>query len=249
MTMMENQKADLKYWYLRNHKLFTQLNGSDIASLCIISKYKEALKSEIIYFGSETSDRIFILKKGVIKIMASQPDGSTNVKEILQAGDLFGMMPGIPNAGEGDYEEYAQVVSERVSICSFYTKDFEALLEDKPNLSLKYTKVIGLRLKTLQQRYHNLVFKDVRTRLLEFFVSYALDFEGKETEESISVKNFLTHEDISSLIGSSRQTATTLLKQLENEGFVSYSRTEIVINKKKCEAILARMSASRQLTV
>lgn len=243
---METPKADLKYWYLRNHKLFGQLNNSEISSLCIISKYKEAKKTEIIYFGSDVQDRIFILKKGAVKIMSNQEDGTVLVKDILQAGDLFGMMPGIPSETGAESEEYAVVASESVSICSFYTKDFEALLEKKPTLSLKYTKIIGFRLKTLQQKYHNLVFKDVKSRLLDFLVGFVIKNENKETEETISTKNFLTQEDIANLVGSSRQTTTTLLKQIENEGFATCTRTEIIINKEACKAIIGRLSAIRQ---
>jgi CRP/FNR family transcriptional regulator len=39
--------------------------------------------------------------------------------------------------------------------------------------------------------------------------------------------NYLTHEDISSLIGSSRQTVTTMINELETEGILSYNRQEI----------------------
>jgi CRP/FNR family transcriptional regulator len=51
---------DLKYWYLRDHKLFRTL--SFIRQLCIITGFK-AQKGEIIYFSSSDLPRIFCLKK------------------------------------------------------------------------------------------------------------------------------------------------------------------------------------------
>ena len=43
-------KEDNKYWYLRNHKLFDQLNQKEVEDLCIISNMKSAEKNDIIYF-------------------------------------------------------------------------------------------------------------------------------------------------------------------------------------------------------
>ncbi len=41
---------ELKYWYLRDHKLFRVLSFSQIRQLCIITGFKKAKKCEIIYF-------------------------------------------------------------------------------------------------------------------------------------------------------------------------------------------------------
>ena len=60
---------ELKYWYLRDHKLFWTLNGSQLKQLCIITGFKKAKKGEIIYFSSSELPRVFLLKKGNIKIV------------------------------------------------------------------------------------------------------------------------------------------------------------------------------------
>lgn len=43
---------ELKYWYLRDHQLFSVLNLDEIKQLCIITGFKKANKREIIYFSS-----------------------------------------------------------------------------------------------------------------------------------------------------------------------------------------------------
>ena len=50
---------------------------------------------------------------------------------------------------------------------------------------------------------------------------------GENTVEGFCMPNYLTHEDIANLIGSSRQTVTTLINELEGEGILSYNRQEI----------------------
>lgn len=81
---------DLKYWYLRDHKLFRTLSFGQIKQLCIITGFKKAKKGEIIYFSSSDVPRIFLLKKGNIKIVAVDEEGNETIKDIIQKGDLFG---------------------------------------------------------------------------------------------------------------------------------------------------------------
>ena len=55
--------------------------------------------------------------------------------------------------------------------------------------------------------------------------------------------NYLTHGDIASLIGSSRQTVTTLINELEGEGILSYSWQEICfMNVKKLQKLVSENS-------
>ena len=156
---------ELKYWYLRDHKLFWTLSMSQIKQLCIITGFKKANKGDIIYFSSSDVPRIYLLKKGNIKIVSVDEEGNETIKEILQKGDLFGELS-LEN--DGDVNEYAKVLTDEVSICSFLLSDFEDLLVRNPSLALSYTKFVGLKMKRFKNNYSNLVSKDARTRLISF---------------------------------------------------------------------------------
>jgi len=80
----------LKYWNLRDHKLFRALSFSQIKQLCIIVGFKKASKGEIIYLSSSDVPRIFLLKKGNIKLVSVDEDGNESIKDIIRKGDLFG---------------------------------------------------------------------------------------------------------------------------------------------------------------
>jgi len=87
---------------------------------------------------------------------------------------------------------------------------------------------MGFRLKRLENRYANLVFKDVRSRLISFLKDWATK-EGSNNNNEIILKNYLTHQDIASLICSTRQTVTALFNDLKEKGALDYSRSEIII--------------------
>ena len=103
---------ELKYWYLRDHKLFWTLNMSQIKQLCIITGFKKASKGEIIYFSSSDVPRIFLLKKGNIKIISLDDDGNETIKDIIQKGDLFGELT---LESDKNSNEYAKALTDDFS--------------------------------------------------------------------------------------------------------------------------------------
>lgn len=227
---------ELKYWYLRDHQLFWTMSRSQIRQLCIITNFKNANKNEIIYFSNSNVSRIYLLKKGNIKIVAVDDVGNETVKEILQKGDLFGELT---LQTDCDVNEYAKVLSKEVSICSFLKSDFEALILKNPDLALSYTKFVGLKMKRLKNNYSNLVSKNAKTRLLTFLTEWAQK-EGFFDNNKVIIENYLTQLDIAQIICTSRQTATQLLSELEENGLIYYNRKQVVIHniKNLCPTVL-----------
>ena len=216
---------ELKYWYLRDHKLFWTLSMSQIKQLCIITGFKKAKKGDIIYFSSSDLPRVFLLKKGNIKIVSIDEDGNETIKDIIEKGDLFGELE---LDSDRNSNEYAKALTDDIIICSFLLSDFEDLLLRNPGLALSYTKFVGLKLKRIKNNYANLVSKDAKTRLLTFIKDWAAR-DGKKEGNKVTIQNYLTQNDIAQIICTSRQTATVLLNELEENGLMHYGRKEIII--------------------
>lgn len=217
---------ELKYWYLRDHKLFWTLSRSQIKQLCIIVGFKKAKKGEIIYFSSSDVPRIFLLKKGNIKIVAVDEAGNETIKDIIQKGDLFGELT---LESDKNSNEYAKALTDEVAICSFLLSDFENLMLQNPNLALTYTKFVGLKMKRIKNNYSNLISKDAKARLYTFLKEWA-EREGVFDGNKVTIQNYLTQTDIAQIIGTSRQTTTQLLNEMEDKQLIFYTRKEILID-------------------
>jgi len=216
---------ELKYWYLRDHKLFKTLNMLQIKELCMIVGFKKANKGDIIYFSNVESPRIYLLKKGNIKIVSVDDEGNEFVKDIIQKGDLFGELTLDPDSKSN---EFAVALTEEVSICSFLLSDFEKLMLKHPDLALSYTKFVGLKMKRIKNNYSNLISKDAKERLKIFILDW-VEKEGKTVGDKIILNNYLTQEDIAQIICTSRPTASKLLNDLVENGIIEYNRKEIII--------------------
>lgn len=212
-------ESEVKYWYLRNHALFSHLNENEVQDLCVMSAYKKAKKNEVIYFSDQDISRIFILKEGRIKIAHYDERDTEIVSEILKEGDIFGEIT--LSGSKNTSNEFAQALTEQVVMCSFTIANFEAVLKNNPLLAIEYTKKIGKKLTTIRNKYSDIVLKDVRTRIVEFFRNYALS-EGNRKGQQVIIQTFLTHQDIANITAASRQTVTTVINQLQAENKLHY---------------------------
>jgi CRP/FNR family transcriptional regulator len=150
--------------------------------------------------------------------------GQEVIKEIIQKGEIFGQITLEKNNLNG---EFAQAYKSAVSLCSFTIADFEKLLQKKPALALKYSKQVGAKLRHIENRLVNLLNKDVKSRLLGFLWQLVQQHMQDTSHTALCIPNYLTHEDMARLIGSSRQTVTTLINEMEQEGLLHYNRHEI----------------------
>ena len=214
---------DNKYWYLRNHKLFEQLSSQEIESLCIISNMKNAEKNDIIFFSDLEVKKIFILKVGTVKICREDENGKEIITEMLTEGDIFGHVN-----GNGTRQQYAKVLSDQVKLCFFESNNFMNVLQNNSNLSLNYANAVHEKLITFQQKYEDLIFKDVDTRVIDFFKAYA-KHHGKKQGNTIEMNMLLNHQDIADYTASSRQSVTTIINRLAEKGKIIYEGRKKVI--------------------
>jgi CRP/FNR family transcriptional regulator, cyclic AMP receptor protein len=218
--------TDQHFLLIRNYDLFSHISDEEYEELNLIHHFLEAEKGDYIYFDSQYHNKLYFLKGGTIKIGFINDEGKEVVKEIIREGEVFGQFTLERNNLNG---EFAQAYKGDVSLCAFNIEDFEKLLRNKPDIAFHFTKQVGQKLRKFQNRLVNLLNKDVKTRLINFLIMLAKE-EGETVDnETYVIENFMTHEDIAQLIGSSRQTVTTMLNELEHENLVHVTRQIIKV--------------------
>ncbi|HSZ34340.1 MAG TPA: Crp/Fnr family transcriptional regulator [Puia sp.] len=211
---------------LRKFPLFSDLSDEEYHELNVSDNYKEAKKGEFIYFEAYQHQNIYFLKSGIIRLGYLDGLGNKVIKDILKPGDFFGQ---VSLEKENLGGEFAQAGKEDVSLCSFTLDSFNRLLLNKPKLAVKYSKISGFRIRRFENRLQNILQLDVKTRLKLFIEQLLTDVKdrAKWLGKEVRIPNYLTHEEIAQLIGTSRQTVTTLLNAFDDEHVFSFSRKEI----------------------
>jgi CRP/FNR family transcriptional regulator, cyclic AMP receptor protein len=218
---------ELKHWYLHSHSLFAQLNAQEVADLHIVSCYKTVAKGDFVYLGGSELSRLFFLKKGRVKIAFQDESGEEMVVELLKEGDVFGAL-GL-EVTPNHRHEFAQAMTD-ITLCSFMVHDFVAVLQRKPDLAILFSKKVGEKMVTAQGKYADLVFKDSRERVVNFFRLNAQHEGQRQPDGSYLLQMYLTHQDIAQFTAVSRQTVTTIINSLIAEQRLVYlGRRKVLI--------------------
>ena len=208
---------------IRGFDLFAQLTEEEYEELHVIHNFIEAGKGEYIYFPSRNNNKLYFAKEGYIKIGYIDEQGNECIKEVIQKGEIFGHLTLEKN---NSLDEFAKVYKADVSLCAFNVEDFYSLLQKKPLMALAFSNQLGKKVRKIETRLINLLNKNVQSRLINLLIQLIPE---KDTSNSVAIERFLTHEDIAKLIGSSRQTVTTTLSELESQGLITTTKQHIRI--------------------
>lgn len=218
--------ADNRMLLIRNYDLFANLTETEFNDLELEHHFIEASKGEYIYFEAQHLNKLFFIKEGYIKIGFIDNDGNEVIKEIIQKGEIFGQFTLERDNLNG---EFAQVHKSNVSLCAFTIEKFEKILSKNNTVAVAFTKQVGSKLRKVENRLMNMLNTDVRTRILRFLDEMVKMNTPFCNGASFRMPNFLTHDDIARLIGSSRQTVTMAITDLTVDGFFKITRKEIIV--------------------
>ena len=182
-------------------------------------------KSDYIYFEEDSANKVYLIEKGKVKLGYYTEAGDEVVKAILSRGEIFGEKAIL---GEEKRNEFAQSLDNKTSICPVPVTTMHDLMRDNQTFSLKVYKFLGLRIKKLERRLQLLLFKDTKTRLVEFLEELCEEYgHCCDKTGDMVIEHPYTQKDIASLIGTSRSTLNIMMNELKEEQVIDFNRKEI----------------------
>ena len=212
-------------WYFESVNLYQTLCPHKVKALAVTHHFDYYDLDQFIYFPDEASTHIYMIAEGRVRIGHYMDNGQEVVTAILGVGEIFGELA---LAGEDRRRDFAQAMDPKTKICPLGLEELKLLMYDNRELSFRILKLVGLRLMKLERKLELLVFKDARTRIVEF-IKDAASWKGKKVGYETLIQTKLTHQDIASLTGTSRQTVTTILNELKEQNLINFDRKRILV--------------------
>ena len=222
-------------WFIENVNLFDVLCPHQFSEYKKKHSFRTYSKNDFIYMEGDSSNTLYLIAEGKVKIAFMTDDGKEVLKTVLAKGEIFGELSLL---GETHREEFAQALENETVLCPITIDILHELMLQNKNLSIKIYKWIGLRIKKIERKLDLLVNKDVRTRLIEFIKELA-DERGEKRIDLIVVKHPFTQKDIADLIGASRQTVSTLLNDFSERGIIKMKRGKFILSESFTEKLSA----------
>ena len=168
-------------------------------------------KGEVIYREGDISDLLYIVSKGKIRIYRLSESGKEQLVRILNPGDFTGELALFR---ESIQEAYAEAMSD-TDVCMISRNDLQEFLLKYPTISLKILSEFSNRLETSEKQTTRFATEKVDTRLALFLAEC---MESGDVPMEIELP--MSKKDLASYLGTTPETISRKLADLENEGCI-----------------------------
>lgn len=184
------------------------------------------VKQVIIHEG-DVPDTLYYIISGSVNVLAENELGDEIILAHLHQGDFFGEA-GLFNLDSDEAKRTAGVVARgECMIAHISYQKFKQIVAEDPTVMFLLTGQIFNRLRRISQKVRDLIFLDVKGRIARCLIELCAEPDAMTHPDGMQIK--ITRQDISKMIGCSREMAGRVLKELEDEGLITAHGKTVVV--------------------
>jgi len=185
---------------------------------------KEYGKGQLIIAPDTSPNGVYCLTEGIVRCYGLSKDGIELTLNIFKPTSFF-PMSWVMNGKQDRY--YYEALSEVNTFCAS-KEDFEKFIQTEHEVAYDLLRRIYRGLDGYMMRMESLLSGDAYLRTITNILIHALRFG--EINDNKPVELRLTHIQIASQSGLSRETVTREVKKLQMKGIVSYKGETLLIH-------------------
>jgi len=198
------------------------------------SKAIKVDKHSHVYTVGDERETVYFIEKGQIKLVMVSAEGRECMLAIHGAGDVFGELC---LSGLGGRVETATAMEDSFLKEIPCGKVLSRLSND--SLLEGFVKYLAVRVADQQQVIANLVTADSEQRLGKTLLQIARKF-GKKDPRSIRIEVRISHEELATMVGTTRPRISVFMQRFRNLGLIEYNTEHhLIIKEKKLTAYLS----------
>jgi len=209
---------------LRAVPIFAELGDEHIASLARYATRRRYPKDTVVFFENEEGDTFFMIIEGRIKVTILGDDGREIILSVLGPGDFFGEMALLDN----EPRSATTIAIEEAELLLLSRSDFQSVVAENQSITGALIKILTGRLRRANHQISTLALLDVYGRVARALLDMARE-EGRRLKDGRMAFRRATHQEIANRIGTTRETVTRMLKDLERQGMVHVEGKEFVL--------------------
>jgi CRP/FNR family transcriptional regulator, cyclic AMP receptor protein len=190
-----------------------------VAAMATVRTYP---KRAIIVTEGDDTDSMYVVLSGKARVFVADDKGREVQLNQVGPGEYFGEVTldgGPRSASVMAVEDCKCAVVKRTELTPF--------LEKNPELALHIMRKLAHRVRDLTENVRSLALMDVYGRVARLLLELAEDKEGK-----LVINEVLTHKDIASRVGASREMISRIFSDLSDGGYVRKEDGHLVIARK-----------------
>lgn len=205
--------------------LFSTLSAEEISAIKSVMISREFEMGEVIVHEEDESlQTFFIIASGSVQVTVVTPEGKQAILATLKKGEFFGEM-GIL---DGEPRSASVVAAQKCLLLMLYRNPFLDILERFPKLTIRMLVEMSRRLRHTNRQINTLSMMSVYGRVADVILQLARE-NGRKIGQMVVIDNRPTHQDIADMAGTSRETVSRILSQLQKKQCLSIDRKKMVI--------------------
>lgn len=211
----------------RSRGVLADLPDETLACLDAEHRVARYRKGETVYSEGDSAAALYCVYSGRVRLYRLTPGGGLRVLRFVEPGQLFGvadLLTGLSRTVTAEAAETAEV-------CRFPARFATALARRDPGFALALTSSMALDLRRTEE-----LLLDVASPVRDRVARLLLEIAGAETAEIP-----MSRLEMAQLIGTTPETLTRVLSELDREGVIRRSRRRLRIEDRAALTALARL--------
>jgi CRP/FNR family transcriptional regulator/CRP/FNR family cyclic AMP-dependent transcriptional regulator len=205
--------------------LFSCLSTMDRQAICRIMISKSFSAGEVIvHEDDDEGQTFFVIVSGRVHVAVITSEGKNTILATLKPGDFFGEMAIL----DGEPRSASVIASEQCSLLILYRKMFLDILQRYPKITISMLVEMSKRLRRANRHINTLSLMSVYGRVADVLLQLARD-QGQRVRNMIIIPNRPTHQIIADMAGTSRETVSRILSQLQRKHYIVIDGKKMVI--------------------
>lgn len=212
-----------RYPMFKEVALFAGLPEEHLRAVEDCAVTKAVKKNTILVSEGDNTDSLYLILSGKLKVFVSDQEGREVTLNLLGAGEYFGELAPLDSGPRS-----ASVMAlEACKLAVISKANLQQCLTDHPAIALELIRDLVRRIRDLTDNVRTLALLDVYGRIARTLLQLAVEQDGK-----LMITEKLTHQDIASMVGASREMVSRIMKDLRSGGYISVEGKQITINEK-----------------
>lgn len=225
MTEPNSQPAPLAVYTFADEDIFSDLKAEQRARVERAITWADYPSGQIFFAPEEAGDRLYLLRRGRVRIYKLSPEGRALTLLILEPSSLFGEMA---LAEDWVHDTFAESMTE-CSIGTIRRDDLRLALNAYPAAALRFMNIMSRRLRALERKLADIAFKSVPQRLATVLLNLADTHQADARPASPPAVVRYTHQQLAEMIGSYRETVTKAIGEFREAGLIRVEEDAIYL--------------------
>jgi CRP/FNR family cyclic AMP-dependent transcriptional regulator len=209
--------VDQKIDYLQMVDIFQGQSKAEMQEMDQTTTMSTCRRGKIFYQPEDTSEVLFILKKGRVQLYRISPEGKKLIVSTIGPGTIFGEMAIV---GQRMYNTFAEAVEDCL-LCVMSRHDVERLILSKPSVAIRIMDLMANRLQETEARLEDMAFKSIPARLATLLLRL-------REEQGDKIYGY-SHQDLAEAVGTYRETTTQILNKFKADDLIKIGRKQIEV--------------------